>query len=183
MATDSPLLLLPRPHRYNDAAAETRLLPGELSGATAIERLLVLRAMRPDRVPAALAAWVAASLGESYVQQPPYDMAATYGESSASTPIFFVLFAGVDPTPWVESLAHKFDITAARGMFANISMGQGQEAPAEATLERLASAGGWAFLQNLHLMQSWGESSPSPPGSSAPETQALLLTPPHSSRA
>ena len=85
--------------------------------------------------------------------------------------LLLVLFAGVDPTPWVESLAHKFDITAARGMFANISMGQGQEAPAEATLERLASAGGWAFLQNLHLMQSWGEQSPSPPGSSAPETK------------
>lgn len=33
--------------------------------------------------------------------------------------------------------------------------GQGQEAKAERTLVRLAQKGGWAMLQNVHLMQSW----------------------------
>jgi hypothetical protein len=34
-------------------------------------------------------------------------------------------------------------------------MGQGQEAPAMATLVRLAADGGWVMLQNVHLMQGW----------------------------
>ena len=82
-------------------------------------------------------------------------MTKAYQESSASTPMFFVLFAGVDPTPWVEGLGKTFDISAAKGTFANISMGQGQEKPAEETIEKMARIGGWVMLQNVHLMQSW----------------------------
>jgi dynein heavy chain len=41
------------------------------------------------------------------------------------TPIFFVLFPGVDPTPEVESIGKKCGKTIADGTFINISMGQG----------------------------------------------------------
>jgi dynein heavy chain len=34
-------------------------------------------------------------------------------------------------------------------------MGQGQEKPAEAIVEKFAKSGGWVMLQNLHLMQAW----------------------------
>ena len=34
-------------------------------------------------------------------------------------------------------------------------MGQGQEKPAEALVQRFAKDGGWILLQNLHLMQDW----------------------------
>merc|ERR1719199_2400058 len=69
--------------------------------------------------------------------------------------MFFVLFAGVDPTPRVEGLGKTLGITLEMGTFANISMGQGQEAPAEAKVEQFAKNGGWVMLQNLHLMSSW----------------------------
>jgi dynein heavy chain len=69
--------------------------------------------------------------------------------------MFFVLFAGVDPTPWVESLGREKGITFENGNFKNISMGQGQEKPAEAVVEQYAKSGGWVMLQNCHLMQSW----------------------------
>jgi hypothetical protein len=32
-------------------------------------------------------------------------------------------------------------------------MGQGQEGPAEAVLDRYTKEGGWVFLDNVHLMQ------------------------------
>ena len=41
------------------------------------------------------------------------------------------------------------------GNFKNISMGQGQEAPAEAIVQRFAKDGGWIMLQNCHLMENW----------------------------
>jgi len=34
-------------------------------------------------------------------------------------------------------------------------MGQGQEGPAEAIVAKFGKEGGWAMLQNCHLMQSW----------------------------
>jgi dynein heavy chain len=50
-------------------------------------------------------------------------MMETYNESNNNTPIFFVLFPGVDPTPQVEAIAREFDISIANGRFHNISMG------------------------------------------------------------
>lgn len=55
------------------------------------------------------------TMGMNYVLQQPYNMAETYLETSPATPMFFVLFPGVDPTPWVESLARTLDITTENG--------------------------------------------------------------------
>lgn len=55
------------------------------------------------------------TMGINYVVQKPYDMAETYEETSPATPMFFVLFPGVDPTPWVEHLARTLDISTDNG--------------------------------------------------------------------
>jgi hypothetical protein len=46
-------------------------------------------------------------------------------------------------------------ISSDQNTFMNISMGQGQEEPAENVVKRFAKQGGWVMLQNCHLMQSW----------------------------
>ena len=66
--------------------------------------MLVLRALRPDRLLDALAEYVSEVMGDEYVSEPPFDMEGTWRETSKGTPIFFVLFPGVDPTQWVEDL-------------------------------------------------------------------------------
>lgn len=81
-------------------------------------------------------------------------MQEVYDESNEQSPIFFVLFPGVDPTPAVEELALKYGFSAGNGFF-NISMGQGQEELAKNEINKCAMNGGWIFLQNVHLMQSW----------------------------
>jgi dynein heavy chain, axonemal len=65
---------------------------------------LVLRVLRPDRIASALTTFVAKSMGEVFVKPPLFDMEQTYKESDTTTPVFFVLFPGVDPTVWVEGL-------------------------------------------------------------------------------
>jgi dynein heavy chain len=40
-------------------------------------------------------------MGEEYVEQPPFNIFETFDETDKKTPIFFVLFPGVDPTPEV----------------------------------------------------------------------------------
>lgn len=130
-------------------------MPGDFGTLTDVPRLLLLRVFRPDRLPMALNEYVKEKLGEDFVNQPPFNMNALYEYTASKTPVLFVLYPGVDPTSWVEDLGKKKGITTQNGKFANISMGQGQEAGADRMILKFASTGGWVFLQNVHLMQTW----------------------------
>mmetsp|Transcript_7029 Transcript_7029/g.18100 ORF Transcript_7029/g.18100 Transcript_7029/m.18100 type:complete len:3653 (+) Transcript_7029:117-11075(+) len=141
---------------FDGATPEVAKFPGDWQkNLSPFDRLILLRALRPDRCSNALASWIGDVMGKEYVEQAPFNMPATYQETSPQTPTFFVLFPGVDPTPWVEDLGKELGISEAEGTFCNISMGQGQEKPAEAIVERYAKNGGWVMLQNCHLMSSW----------------------------
>merc|ERR1711871_1043428 len=118
---------------FDGATPEVAKFPGDWQkNLSPFDRLILLRALRPDRCSNALAAWIGDVMGKEYVEQAPFNMPATYEETSPQTPTFFVLFPGVDPTPWVEDLGKELGISEAEGTFCNISMGQGQEKPAEA---------------------------------------------------
>lgn len=54
----------------------------------------------------------------------------------SSTPIFFILFPGYSPSKDIEEYARKLGKTVESGELTLISMGQGQEGPAEAVLDR-----------------------------------------------
>lgn len=116
---------------------------------------MVVRAMRADRVTASLKTFVNDYLGERFTEQPPFNIFDVHPETSSSTPLFFVLFPGVDPTKDVEALGQTLGISIANGKLFNISMGQGQEERALRELEKAATNGTWCFFQNVHLMQSW----------------------------
>jgi len=140
---------------YGEEKAELAQLPKDFRDLGSFPRLLLLRAMRPDRLPSALTNFVSEMMGEVYVQQAPFNVFDTFNETNSSTPIFFVLFPGVDPTPDVERVGATLDISIANGKFENISMGQGQEDRARDAIFRAAKEGTWIMLQNVHLMQSW----------------------------
>jgi dynein heavy chain len=140
---------------FDQEKPEQSACPGKYKSLTDFERLMILRALRPDRVTAALDTFVSDNLGAEYVENKSFNLPDTYPETAPDTPMFFVLFPGVDPTVWVEALAKKFDFTSSNGRFVNISMGQGQEENAMNTLDRLTADGGWIFFQNVHLMQDW----------------------------
>lgn len=140
---------------YNEEKAETATLPKQFKEINNFHKLLLLRAMRPDRLSSALTIFIGERLGEKYIEQLPFNMDETFSETSPITPIFFVLFPGVDPTPDVEHQGAKLDISIANGRFKNISMGQGQENLAKNALFDAAKKGNWIMLQNVHLMQSW----------------------------
>jgi dynein heavy chain len=51
-------------------------------------------------------------------------------------PIFFILFPGYSPSKEIEAYARKHGKTVEAGNLMLISMGQGQEGPAEAVLDK-----------------------------------------------
>ena len=130
-------------------------MPKEYKSMDEWKKIMVLRVVRPDRVTPAMSQFIKDRMGGRYIDEEAFDMRACYNESGPSTPIFFVLFPGVDPTPDVEKLGDQLGFTEAKGNYVNISMGQGQEAPAEQGLDNFAKNGGWVFLQNIHLMAGW----------------------------
>lgn len=110
---------------YAEEKAEIAELPRTYKDISLFHRLLILRAMRPDRLSGALTQFVLENLGEQFVEQTPFSVFTTYAEMTPATPVFFVLFPGVDPTPDVERVGKANGITIAAGTLINISMGQG----------------------------------------------------------
>ena len=142
---------------FNHETPETFELPqpyDEVKGDN-ITLLILLKAMRPDRIPSAMTRYVSKKLGSFYVESKEFSLDTVLQHTSAATPIFFLLFPGVDPTSWVEDSARKRDYSIANGKLVNLSMGQGQEDGARSNLAHLAKEGGWLMLQNIHLMQNW----------------------------
>lgn len=92
---------------FDEEKPELVPCPGSYKTLSDFLRLIVLRVLRPDRIATALTSFVAKSMGEVFVKPPLFDMAKTYHESGTSTPVFFVLFPGVDPTVWVEGLGRQ----------------------------------------------------------------------------
>jgi len=137
------------------ATPETGDVPGDMRGATALQRLVLLRILRPDRVIEGLRTSIAARLGQRFVVQEPHDLVQIFGDSTSSTPLLFVLFPGVDPGAEIEELGNKLGFSAKKERYVSVSMGQGQESFAERMLHHHAREGGWVFLQNVHLMESW----------------------------
>jgi dynein heavy chain, axonemal len=117
--------------------------------------LLIMRVLRPDRITNALSKFCEIVMGAQYTNQPTFSCESMMPESSCQTPIFFVLFPGYSPSKEVEAYANKHGRSVEAGNLTLLSMGQGQEKPAEACLDRYISEGGWVFLDNVHLMQGW----------------------------
>jgi dynein heavy chain len=139
-----------------DPAPEKADLPGDWAKkCTPFSKMLLVRALRQDRMTAALGEFITEYLGARFMIQPVFDLEDTFIDSSFQTPLFFVLFPGVDPGDAIESLGNKLGFTEANGNYVSISMGQGQEKNGENVLDRFTREGGWAFLQNVHLMQGW----------------------------
>ena len=143
---------------YQDEKAEELDLPKSCKDCSMFQRLLLLRAMRPDRLTGALTKFIEDNLGKQYIDQGPFDIFKTYSEMGPKVPMFFVLFPGVDPTPEVERVGVKNGISRANGKFINISMGQGQEDIAANALIKAGKEGNWIMLQNVHLMVTWMKS-------------------------
>ncbi|XP_062979874.1 dynein axonemal heavy chain 11 [Elgaria multicarinata webbii] len=134
---------------------EKEKLPQEWKSKNSFQKLVILRALRPDRMTYALRNFVEEKLGSKYVDGTRIDLAKSYEESSPATPMFFILSPGVDPLKDMETLGKKLGFTIDSGKFHNISLGQGQEIVAEEVLEKAAKHGHWVILQNIHLVVKW----------------------------
>ncbi|KAJ3091962.1 Dynein heavy chain 2, axonemal [Quaeritorhiza haematococci] len=128
-------------------------LPGEWENkVNDLQRMLVVRSLRPDRVIFCTQNFTANNLGQKFIEPPILDVGDVLNDSSPKTPLIFVLSEGVDPTSTLSQLAKK------RGMgnnFTYVSLGQGQSPKATRLIQEGMRDGNWVFLANCHLSISW----------------------------
>uniref|UniRef100_A0A4W6G7A8 Dynein axonemal heavy chain 17 n=1 Tax=Lates calcarifer TaxID=8187 RepID=A0A4W6G7A8_LATCA len=127
---------------------EKEKFPQEWKNKTSLQRLCMMRALRPDRMTYAVRDFVEEKLGSKYVIGRSLDFAVSFEESGPATPMFFILSPGVDPLKDVEKHGKKLGFTFDNKNFHNVSLGQGQEIIAEQALDLAAKNGHWVILQD-----------------------------------
>ena len=132
--------------------AETEPLPGDWKRMGGFDRLLAIRALRPDRMADALSMFVADIIGAKYTMSQPFNLEKSFEDTRCDVPVFFFLSPGVDVMTTVEQLHKKMELTEP---IATVSLGQGQEPVAERAIEAGTKSGSWVALQNIHLTPSW----------------------------
>ena len=150
---------------FNDATPEEAKLPLDwkrLDYTNPVQKLLVLKALRPDRFTVGLSTWITKALpdGRAFTECDSSlsffeILTAAYSDSDAVTPIFFILSPGADPVIEVERLGRKLINLQPNVNYHNVAMGQGQDGIAMAKLELAHKEGHWVMLQNIHLMPRW----------------------------
>uniref|UniRef100_A0A1A8IU56 Dynein, axonemal, heavy chain 11 n=1 Tax=Nothobranchius kuhntae TaxID=321403 RepID=A0A1A8IU56_NOTKU len=137
------------------SSPENEKLPQDWKNKTSLQKLIILRALRPDRMTYALKKFVEDSMGTRYVETVRLEFEKLYEDSGPSTPMFFILSPGVDPLRDVEKLGLKLGFSIDQGTLHNVSLGQGQEEVAERVLTAASKEGHWVILQNVHLVARW----------------------------
>ncbi|XP_039551458.1 dynein heavy chain 12, axonemal [Passer montanus] len=129
-------------------------LPEEFNNTlTELQKMIVLRCLRPDKIGPAITTFVTEKLGKKFVEPPPFDLAKSYLDSTATVPLIFVLSPGADPMSSLMKLANDREMVGDK--FQSISLGQGQGPIATKMIQTGMEEGTWVCLQNCHLAVSW----------------------------
>nr|CCA14061.1 PREDICTED: similar to hCG1811879 putative [Albugo laibachii Nc14] len=120
---------------------------------TELQKLLLLRCFRQDRVYNAMKLFVSSVMGDNYVQPPVLDYERIYSQSSPISPIVCILSPGADPQADIQTLSEAHGFSGHR--FRYLALGQGQGHLAEQMVETGYVRGHWVLLQNCHLLASW----------------------------
>lgn len=122
---------------------------------TPLEKLLIVRVFRKDRVFNAMKNFIKSTTGgsETFITPPAMKMPKIFEQSSEKTPVLFILSPGVDPSYYVNQYAIE------KGFFEKkyryMSLGQKQEEEATNMIRDGVKRGLWILLQNCDLLSKW----------------------------
>ncbi|KAL7709319.1 dynein heavy chain cytosolic putative [Lotmaria passim] len=138
---------------FDSNEADTYPLAGEWAAkATPMQRLIVMRCFRMDKLAPAIQHFIEHYMGERYVIAPQFDLMDAYKDSDCLTPLIFINSAGSDP---MNDLLRFAETMRMSKRLDKVSLGQGQGKKAEELIRCGREKGQWILLQNCHLASSW----------------------------
>ena len=90
---------------------------------TAWLRLVLLNALRPEKLLFCVAQMVNSYLGQKFVESPPFDLEGSFEDSEPLMPLIFVLSSGSDPTVLFFNFAEEKGFAEKKKL---LSLGQDQ---------------------------------------------------------
>lgn len=122
-------------------------------GLSAFQKLLVVQALRPDRLQSAIIQFICGVMQLKSLTPPPLDFKdVAMDEASNVTPVLLLTTAGADPSKELEEVASA---VVGKSHYFEVAMGGGQQEKALSLLKSTAEHGEWLCLQNLHLVIAW----------------------------
>ncbi|KPA85487.1 putative dynein heavy chain [Leptomonas pyrrhocoris] len=138
---------------FDSNEADTYPLAAEWAEkATPLQRLVIVRCFRMDKVAPAIQHYVEHFMGERYIIVPQFDLMDAYKDSDCLTPLIFINSAGSDP---MNDLLRFAETMRMSKRLDKVSLGQGQGKKAEELISSGRERGQWILLQNCHLASSW----------------------------
>nr|XP_032832089.1 cytoplasmic dynein 2 heavy chain 1 [Petromyzon marinus]XP_032832097.1 cytoplasmic dynein 2 heavy chain 1 [Petromyzon marinus]XP_032832104.1 cytoplasmic dynein 2 heavy chain 1 [Petromyzon marinus] len=132
-------------------ASESALPPALQNKISAFQQVLLIQALRPDRLVSATTLFATRALGVRDVS--PLSLARiSEQEAVSSEPLLVLTSPGADPSHELRELAASTHGTQA---LHEVAMGQGAADEAVRLLRDCAQAGTWLCLKNLHLVTAW----------------------------
>ncbi|XP_064481252.1 cytoplasmic dynein 2 heavy chain 1-like [Ornithodoros turicata] len=129
-------------------------IPGHVARMLSpFQQVLLVQALRPDRLISALTFFVTRVLGLKEISPPALNLQRLHAsETCATEPVLMITSPGADPSQEIREVAAR---VVGVDRYHQISMGQGQMDAALELLKTGAREGSWVCFTNLHLVSSW----------------------------
>ncbi|XP_074649972.1 cytoplasmic dynein 2 heavy chain 1-like [Tubulanus polymorphus] len=124
-----------------------------LKKTTPFQRVLVVQAIRPDRLQSAMTQFACKILDMKGLSPPSLNLKKLFQhETIASEPVLIIISPGADPSQELQELATD---CIGQDKYHQVAMGQGQADIAMQLMRDCSRNGEWLCLKNLHLVTAW----------------------------
>ena len=111
---------------YDSYAPHKEKYPSPWDVLRGMDKMIVLRCLRPDKMVPAVQDFIIDNLGQSYIEPPTFDLAGSFADSNCCAPLIFILSPGADPMAALLKFAEDQGLSQSAGQVQTISLGQGQ---------------------------------------------------------